>query len=170
MKEDKKNVDDESLFLISGAKLSKLSPEFKAVCIIEELNSFVGLLRTEYKTEGSLLEEIQYDLVSACSMILNDKSSQIVNITQDDIEVLETVTEGISQELSDTLSQIPYGSKSVTYVHVCRTICTLAEIEVLVCLDKKETERIKVVAKYLNKLSSFFFVLAKFLEHKENET
>ncbi len=164
-----KKGDSGTTSLLSGRRVSKLYPEIKAVGALDELNSFVGLLRTEYKPEGGLLEEIQWDLFNAGSMIINDNNSAIVNVTEDDIEVLETVMDGINEQLPELKNFIiPNGSKAVSYAHICRTVCRRAEIEVLNCLVMENTERVAVITKYLNRLSDFFFVLARFIGHQEN--
>ena len=164
-----KKGDSGTTSLLSGRRVSKLYPEIKAVGALDELNSFVGLLRTEYKTEGKLLEEIQWDLFNAGSMIINDNNSPIVNVTEDDIEVLETVMDGINEQLPELKNFIiPNGSKAVSYAHICRTVCRRAEIEVLNCLVMENTERVAIITKYLNRLSDFFFVLARFIGHQEN--
>ncbi len=164
-----KKGDSGTTSLLSGRRVSKLYPEIRAVGVLDELNSFVGLLRTEYKPEGGLLEEIQWDLFNAGSMIINDNNSPIMNVTEDDIEVLETVMDGMNEQLPDLKNFIiPNGSKAVSYAHICRTICRRAEIEVLNCLVMENTERVAIITKYLNRLSDFFFVLARFIGHKEN--
>jgi cob(I)alamin adenosyltransferase len=164
-----KKGDSGTTSLLSGRRVSKLYPEIRAVGALDELNSFVGLLRTEYKPEGELLEEIQWDLFNAGSMIINDNNSQITNVTESDIEVLETVMDGLNEQLPDLKNFIlPNGSKAQTYAHICRTICRRAEIEVLNCLVMENTERVAIITKYLNRLSDFFFVLARFIGHKEN--
>jgi cob(I)alamin adenosyltransferase len=164
-----KKGDSGTTSLLSGRRVSKLYPEIRAVGVLDELNSFVGLLRTEYKPEGGLLEEIQWDLFNAGSMIINDNNSPIMNVTDDDIEVLETVMDGMNEQLPDLKNFIiPNGSKAVSYAHICRTICRRAEIEVLNCLVMENTERVAIITKYLNRLSDFFFVLARFIGHKEN--
>ena len=165
-----KKGDSGTTSLLSGKRVSKLYPEIKAVGALDELNSFVGLLRTEYKPEGQLLEEIQWDLFNAGSMVINDNNSPIVNVTEDDIEVIETVMDGLNSQLPELKNFIlPKGSKAVTYAHICRTICRRAEIEVLNCLVMDNTDRISIITKYLNRLSDFFFVLARFIGHQENE-
>ena len=164
-----KKGDSGTTSLLSGRRVSKLYPEIRAVGVLDELNSFIGLLRTEYKPEGGLLEEIQWDLFNAGSMIINDNNSPIMNVTEDDIEVLETVMDGMNEQLPDLKNFIiPNGSKAVSYAHICRTICRRAEIEVLNCLVMENTERVAIITKYLNRLSDFFFVLARFIGHKEN--
>lgn len=165
-----KKGDSGTTSLLSGKRVSKLYPEIKAVGALDELNSFVGLLRTEYKPEGQLLEEIQWDLFNAGSMVINDNNSPIVNVTEDDIEVIETVMDGLNSQLPELKNFIlPKGSKAVTYAHICRTVCRRAEIEVLNCLVMDNADRLSIITKYLNRLSDFFFVLARFIGHQENE-
>jgi cob(I)alamin adenosyltransferase len=164
-----KKGDSGTTSLLSGRRVSKLYPEIRAVGALDELNSFVGLLRTEYKPEGGLLEEIQWDLFNAGSMIINDNNSPITNVTEDDIEVLETVMDGLNNQLPDLKNFIlPNGSKAQTYAHICRTVCRRAEIEVLNCLVMENADRVAIITKYLNRLSDFFFVLARYIGHKEN--
>lgn len=164
-----KKGDSGTTSLLSGRRVSKLYPEIKAVGALDELNSFVGLLRTEYKPEGELLEEIQWDLFNAGSMIINDNNLDITNVTEADIEVLETVMDGMNEQLPDLKNFIlPKGSKAVSYAHICRTVCRRAEIEVLNCLVIDNADRVSIITKYLNRLSDFFFVLARFIGHQEN--
>lgn len=164
-----KKGDNGMTSLLSGHRVSKLYPEIRAVGALDELNSFIGLLRTEYKTEGNLLEEIQWDLFNAGSMVINDNNSPIVSVNEDDIEVLETVMDGMNEQLPDLKNFIiPNGTKAVSYAHICRTICRRAEIEVLNCLVVENADRVAIISKYLNRLSDFFFVLARFVTHKEN--
>ncbi len=109
-------------------------------------------------------------LFNAGSMVINDNNSPIVNVTEDDIEVIETVMDGLNSQLPELKNFIlPKGSKAVTYAHICRTVCRRAEIEVLNCLVMDNTDRISIITKYLNRLSDFFFVLARFIAQQENE-
>lgn len=164
-----KKGDSGTTSLLSGRRVSKLYPEIRAVGVLDELNSFVGLLRTEYNPEDGLLEEIQWNLFNAGSMIINDNNSQIVNVTESDIQTLETAMDGLNETLPDLKNFIiPNGSKAVSYAHICRTVCRRAEIEVLNCLVMENTERVAIITKYLNRLSDFFFVLARFIGHQEN--
>ena len=164
-----KKGDDGTTSLLSGRRVPKTIQEIKAVGSLDELNSFVGLLRSETYNSHADLEIIQWNLFNAGSMIINDNNSPIMNVTEDDIEVLETVMDALNEELPDLKNFIiPNGSKAVSYAHICRTICRRAEIEVLNCLVMENTERVAIITKYLNRLSDFFFVLARFIGHQEN--
>jgi len=165
-----KKGDGGTTSLLSGRRVSKLYPEIKAVGSLDELNSFVGLLRTEYKLQPTLLEEIQWNLFNAGSMIINDNNTELVNVTEDNIKTLETVMDELNEQLPELKNFIlPKGSKAASYAHICRTVCRRTEIEVLNCLVMDNAERISIITKYLNRLSDFFFVLARFIGHQENE-
>lgn len=164
-----KKGDDGTTSLLSGKRVSKLYPEIKAVGVLDELNSFIGLLRSELHYIGDSFELIQWNLFNAGSTIINDSNSELVNVGESDILMLETWMDSMSKELPELKNFIlPKGTKAVALSHVCRTICRRAEIEVLSCQMLDNIERIKPIVKYLNRLSDYFFILARFISHKEN--
>ena len=166
-----KKGDSGTTSLLSGRRISKLYPEIKAVGSLDELNSFVGLLMTEYQydMEQDLFESIQWDLFIAGSTIINDNNTDLQKLTEDDIRTLEVEMDKMSSYLPELKNFIlPNGTKAQTYAHICRTVCRRAEIDVLNCLQMENTERIAIITKYLNRLSDFFFVLARYIGHKEN--
>jgi cob(I)alamin adenosyltransferase len=60
---------------------------------------------------------------------------------------------------------LPAGSDLIAYCHVCRTICRRAE-RLVVALG--ETESLDIyIQKYLNRLSDYFFVLARYCASKQ---
>ena len=67
---------------------------------------------------------------------------------------------------------LPKGNKAVSIAHICRTIARKAEIQILECKNMFNFTRLNSLTIYLNRLSDFFFVYARYLGHKEdiNET
>lgn len=164
-----KKGDSGTTSLLSGKRVSKLFPEIKAVGVLDELNSFVGLLMTEYQDESRFLESIQWDLFIAGSSIINDNNMDLQVITQDDIRELEVNMDMMSSYLPNLDNFIlPNGTKAQSYAHICRTVCRRAEIEVLNCLVLDNAPRVSIITQYLNRLSDYFFVLARYIGHKEN--
>ena len=136
--------------------------------MLDELNSFIGLLRTEVK-DNVFLEDIQWNLFNAGAMVINDNDSSLESVKEEDVLELEKAMDKMNEELPDLKNFIiPNGTKAVSYAHICRTICRRAEVEVLNCLDMSNTERIAPITKYLNRLSDYFFVLARYLGFKED--
>ena len=64
-----KKGDDGTTSLLSGRRVPKTIQEIKAVGSLDELNSFVGLLRSETYNSHADLEIIQWNLFNAGSMI-----------------------------------------------------------------------------------------------------
>jgi cob(I)alamin adenosyltransferase len=164
-----KKGDDGTTSLLSGKRISKTSEEIKSVGCLDELNSFVGLLRSEIHNTNEFLENIQWCLFNAGSIVINNNDTELQNITQDDISSLETIMDKMNEELPELKNFIlPKGSKAVSTAHICRTIARRAEIQVLECKTLHNYERLDKITVYLNRLSDYFFVYARYLGYKEN--
>lgn len=163
--------DNGTTSLLSGKRVSKLFPEIKAVGALDELNSFIGLLRSEWMVDE--FEEIQWNLFNAGSMMINDNDTPLTEVTLDDSKTLENLMDRMSEELPELKNFIlPKGSRSVSLAHICRTIARKTEIAVLECQTMTNFEKMHPITKYLNRLSDYFFVLARYIAHKQdiNET
>lgn len=163
-----KKGDDGTTSLLSGRRVSKTIQEIKAVGSLDELNSFVGLLRSEILDINGLFEIIQWNLFNAGSMIINDNNIELTEVTQEDIKLLEDSMDTMNKDLAELKNFIlPKGSKAVATAHICRTIARRTEIEVLECKVLDNFEKLHPISMYLNRLSDYFFVLARFIAHKE---
>lgn len=163
-----KKGDDGTTSLLSGRRVSKTIQEIKAVGSLDELNSFVGLLRSEILDVNGIFESIQWNLFNAGSMIINDNNTELIEVTQEDIKTLEDVMDTMNKELPELKNFIlPKGSKAVSTAHICRTIARRTEIEVLECKVLDNFEKLHPISTYLNRLSDYFFVLARYIAYKE---
>jgi cob(I)alamin adenosyltransferase len=164
-----KKGDEGYTSLLSGARVFKTDNRIEMVGVLDELNSFIGLLRSEIISSPELkLEDIQWNLFNAGAMVINDNKNQsITNIDEIDIEVLELLMDEMNAELPPLKNFIlPKGSRAVALAHVCRTIARRAERTLTGCIDYP------IIQKYLNRLSDYFFVLARYFGMKQdiNET
>lgn len=164
-----KKGDNGTTSLLSGRRVSKTTQEIKAVGALDELNSFIGLLRSELHGALESLDMVQWNLFNAGSIIINDKNYELPQITEEDIKILEEWMDNLNEGLPELKNFIlPKGSKAVSLAHVCRTVCRRAEIEVLECMMLDNVEKLNQITIYLNRLSDFFFVLARHFAHEEN--
>jgi cob(I)alamin adenosyltransferase len=163
-----KKGDDGTTSLLSGRRVSKTIQEIKSVGSLDELNSFVGLLRSEILDVNGIFETIQWNLFNAGSMIINDNNTELTEVTQDDINSLEVAMDLMNKELPELKNFIlPKGSRSVSTSHICRTIARRTEIEVLECKVLDNFIKLHPISMYLNRLSDYFFVLARYIAYKE---
>src|SRR5690606_38108964 len=166
--------------LYGGTRVSKTSARVESYGTIDELNSFIGFAKTEINNEKVLdqLRKIQFDLFTLGSesatptdklTLANGKSRLTLMISETEIEELEQWMDEFETELEPLQYFIlPGGGKSATSLHICRTVCRRAERS-LVFLNETEEVRPELI-KYLNRLSDYLFVLARYISKINGET
>lgn len=164
-----KKGDSGDTSLFGGERVSKSSERIDAYGTVDELNSFVGLAASyELSDKGTeYIRKVQEMLfiLGADLATPPSKKARINRITEEDIRFLEEAIDELEEEL-ETLKNfiLPGGSQSGATLHIARTVCRRAERATVQC---KETDDISDVAlKFLNRLSDFFFVLARY-ENKQ---
>lgn len=176
-----KTGDKGTTALYGGNRVSKASARVESYGNIDELNSFIGLAKSEITDEKVLnqLQKIQFDLFTLGSesatptdklTLSNGKSRLTLMISETEIEELENWMDEYETQLEPLQYFIlPGGGKSATALHVCRTVCRRAERS-LVFLNESEEVRPELI-KYLNRLSDYLFVLARYVSklNKEKE-
>ena len=158
--------------LIDGDIVNKHNLSVDAYGTIDELNSFLGLLRDYIKDDKikDILNKIQIKLFSVGSILASGKNKNIsekVKIEKKDVEYIELEIDRLNKDLPELKNfVIPGGHKTSSYSHVCRSICRRAERKISE-LNNKSSVDSNILA-YVNRLSDFFFVLSRFLKHSDN--
>ena len=151
--------------LIGGKRVPKFHARIEAYGTIDELISYIGLIRDQQISVVVVkqLIDIQDRLMTCSSLVAcdnDDCKTKVPNINEDDILPLEHAIDEMERTLKPLQSFIlPGGHVVVSHCHVARTICRRAERCVLK-LAQEETVPEEVVM-YLNRLSDFLFVLAR---------
>ena len=152
--------------LVSGNRVSKDDVRVEAYGTVDELNSNIGLLLHNTKLDDkdiiALLRKAQNKLFNIGAYLANDaKDASLYGLTQDDIDALELMMDKMSEELPPMRGFIlPGGSRLSAQADRCRTITRRAERRV-VTLNRNSPVN-PLVLEYLNRLSDFFFVFARF--------
>jgi len=158
--------------LIDGKKVYKHNLSVAAYGTIDELNSFLGLLKDYIDDEKikDVLNNIQLKLFSIGSILASGENRNIsekVKIEKKDVEYIELEIDRLNEYLPELKNFIiPGGHKISSYSHVCRSICRRAERKISE-LNKNSSVDPNILA-YVNRLSDFFFVLSRFLKHSDN--
>ncbi len=147
--------------LASGTRVKKVDQRIIAIGDVDELNSFIGLARTEakYKPESdddSLLETVQSELFKIGAIL----AGADFQITSEEVAQIESHIDAATSEVQPLSNFIlPGGSKYASLLHVCRSVSRRAERSVLLL---KETAPVsEQLCIYLNRLSDLFFALAR---------
>ncbi|MDF0719699.1 cob(I)yrinic acid a,c-diamide adenosyltransferase [Kaistella sp. PBT33-4] len=174
-----KTGDKGETSLYGGTRVSKASARVESYGTIDELNSFIGFAKAEITDEGILyqLKKIQFDLFTVGSesatptdklTLANGKSRLSLMISETEIEELEQWMDEFETALEPLQYFIlPGGGKGATSLHICRTVCRRAERS-LVFLNEHEEVRPELI-KYLNRLSDYLFVLARYVSKIQGE-
>ncbi|HNU88445.1 MAG TPA: cob(I)yrinic acid a,c-diamide adenosyltransferase [Ferruginibacter sp.] len=157
--------------LIGGTKVAKNNIRIEAYGTIDELNSYIGLTADHLLHEHSknILKEIQDRLFTIGSSLACDPDKEpllkIPDLKETDIELLEKEIDKMNEELAPMKSFIlPGGHPAISTTHVTRCVCRRAE---RLCVNMKEHDLFvePLVIKYLNRLSDYLFVLARYAGH-----
>lgn len=153
--------------LIGGTRISKGSLRIEAYGTVDELNSYVGLLRDQAiaKIYVTQLLEIQDRLFTIGSSLATDPKGtkmKLPEIEIQDIDLLEKWMDEMDEQLEPMRSFVlPGGHTTVSFAHITRCVCRRAE-RLVVELANHESVNELVLA-YMNRLSDYFFVLARAL-------
>ncbi len=161
--------------LLGGTKVSKADIRLEAYGTVDELNSFVGLLISsiEDESETNFLTEIQKQLFELGSELAMDADNppgfSFDMITDSDVMAIEKRIDEYTGKLPELKNFVlPGGSSAASQAHICRTVCRRAERRT-VALNAESPLRSQVVI-FLNRLSDYFFVLARYILQQQGGT
>lgn len=167
-----KTGDKGTTALVGGTRVPKTHIRLEAYGTVDELNSFVGLLREQIKDSIILdhLAFIQHKLFSVGGYLAAEEeyADTIPSITEEDVLRLEQEMDRID-ELIPRLNRfvLPGGSESSARAHICRAVCRRAERRIYdVSLQYPINDSI---LRFVNRLSDFFFMVARYECVKKGE-
>ncbi len=151
--------------LIGGKRVPKHDIRIEAYGTVDELISWVGLIRDQRIDHGLIefLIDIQDRLMTSASILAADCDDcmlKIPSLAEDDIAALESEIDRMEKDLQKLSSFIlPGGHTAVSYCHIARNICRRAERNVLKLAEKFPIDPLVTI--YLNRLSDYLFVLSR---------
>lgn len=163
-----KKGDTGHTLLIGGTKVSKANIRIEAYGMIDELNSWIGLVNDKMGNTGShhILRKIQDRLFTIGAILACDPHKQtklsIPNLHEADIIILEKEIDNMNKTLPDMEHFIlPGGHVSSSVAHIARCVCRRAE-RCCVRLIMEDGQVDTKIIKYLNRLGDYLFVLARY--------
>ncbi|MFC4094327.1 cob(I)yrinic acid a,c-diamide adenosyltransferase [Euzebyella saccharophila] len=163
-----KTGDKGTTSLIGGTRVKKHHIRIDSYGHIDELNSWLGLIRDQ-NIDGNhlkILKTIQKELFVVGAQLALDpnkkskNSFQIPEFTGSSTQLLESQIDQMNELLpAMTHFVLPGGHPIVSYCHLARTVCRRAERAcTLLNEDEPVAENILV---FLNRLSDYLFVFAR---------
>ena len=155
--------------LYGGTRVGKDDPRVEAYGAVDELNSQIGVARALVKNKrlSEILKHLQEDLFVLGGDLANELvNAKIPRIGKSQLESLEKITDELDSELPRLRRFIlPGGSLAGAELHVARAVCRRAERRI-VNLTKTESVNPEILP-FVNRLSSFLFVLARDINKME---
>jgi cob(I)alamin adenosyltransferase len=174
-----KTGDKGETSLFGGSRVKKYNLRIEAYGTVDELNSYIGLIRDQKITIDTFntLLTIQNSLFTLGAMLATPPNKelmksgkerlQIQKIDDSDIKFLENEIDHMNKGLTQMKNFIlPGGHTVVSFCHIARCICRRAE-RITVKLNENELVNSNILI-YLNRLSDYLFVLARKLTLENN--
>jgi cob(I)alamin adenosyltransferase len=152
--------------LFGGARVRKDDARIEAYGTIDELNSVLGVVRASWASSlDGQLHAVQSDLFDIGAHLASPGTSRFAGPPAERVTSLEHDIDAMESELAPLKTFIlPGGSLAAAQLHVARTVCRRAERLVVALNDDDDATKSSIT--YLNRLSDFLFVAARFANHK----
>jgi len=172
-----KTGDKGNTGLFGGTRVSKDDLQIEAYGTVDELNSYIGLLRDlilssdieDKEKIHQFLLDIQDRLFSIGSHLATDASKMekvkdmLPPLFDADIQVLEKAIDEMEEHLEPMkFFVLPGGHPLVSHCHIARCICRRSERNVVRYFRHHNTIDSHILP-YLNRLSDYLFVLSRYI-------
>jgi cob(I)alamin adenosyltransferase len=158
---------------IIGGRVDKDDTRVEAYGTVDEVNCFVGQAITEldseiFKDVLDDLEKIQHELFDCGGDLANVSEKRELKLQKESIDYLEKrIDEFIVETPELERFILPGGTKPSASIHIARTVTRRAE-RLVVTLLKADSKTSELALQYLNRLSDYFFALARVINHRLN--
>lgn len=166
--------DKGSTALVGGTRVRKTHIRLESYGTVDELNSHIGWLHREVTDQESrdFLRYLQHKLFTVGSYLATETESKPPKeasiITSSDIQRVENQIDKIDGGLPKLKRFVlPGGSEAGSRAHICRTIARRAERNAYRVADEYPVSEEVLI--FLNRLSDYFFVLARHESGKNSE-
>ncbi|MGD1889990.1 MAG: cob(I)yrinic acid a,c-diamide adenosyltransferase [Cyclobacteriaceae bacterium] len=165
-----KTGDNGTTSIYGGTRLPKSDLRLEAIGSVDELNAHLGLLRDQSSNliPEAKFQQIQENLFVVGALLASEgKPEKIPNLPPNSVEWLEEQMDKMDEELPEMRFFIlPGGHPIVSQAHITRCVCRRAERQLV-----RLAEQVSIASllfRYLNRLSDYLFVLARYLGKKQN--
>jgi len=157
-----------------GGRVDKDDIRVEAYGTVDEVNSFVGQAVTQldtavFKDILADLEKIQHELFDCGGDLANVSKKRELKLMKESIDYLESrIDEMIAEAPELERFILPGGAPAAASIHIARTVTRRAE-RLVVSLMKTGNDVPEMTLQYLNRLSDYFFALARVINFRLNQ-
>ena len=163
-----KTGDAGTTSLVGGSRVAKDDKRVEAYGTVDELNSHIGLLAEMMRSfKGGYYDElkaVQHNLFTIQTLLATEDDNIVKRLPQlamEEVDILERQIDTISAQLPQLHNFVIAGGNLIgAQCHVCRAVCRRAERCVVALAHAVKVD--DVILRYLNRLSDYLFVLARY--------
>ena len=154
-----------------GVRMSKSSCQTEALGALDELNSFIGLVKVEasdvtWQVDGRKLSDIVHWVQDCLFTVQAEVAGADKRIGKDKVEVMEKMIDHIEASMPPIKTFfISGGTALAALFDISRTLARKAERRVIGGIENQEFVADPVTLSFLNRLSSLFYALARHTNH-----
>ena len=151
--------------LVGGKRVAKDDTRVEAYGTIDELNSFIGLLAHNSKLDlpgmHEFIYKMQNKLFNIGAYLATDSNDPVKGLSDDDVHEIERHIDEMDEQLPPAGAfLLPGGTRLSALCDICRTVTRRAERRVVSLAREAAVD--PLVLSYLNRLSDFFYIFARF--------
>lgn len=156
--------DNGSTSLAGGSRVEKDDPRIEAYGTLDELSAHLGYLHDTIDSP-QIQEQLEWvlDRLMVCGSWLAAEASvfgKLPRLDPDDVARIERMTDGLLENLPQLrYFTLPCGNPTLSYTHICRTVCRRAERRILTAA--REYEFPALVRAFANRLSDYLYALGR---------
>ncbi|MGX7204069.1 cob(I)yrinic acid a,c-diamide adenosyltransferase [Enterococcus pingfangensis] len=161
---------------IGRPRLMKNSPRIDAYGEVDELNSLIGLIISQEELKQETFTKLSNELIEI-QHLLFDVGTDLANIDGDlPLRITADPTKWLEQQIDDYVEKtptiekfvLPGGSSLASWLHYARAVCRKVERRVVTLLEQEEINTHAYV--FINRLSDYLFIVARYVNNQTNET
>jgi cob(I)alamin adenosyltransferase len=160
-----KGGDNGKSSLLDGQRLYKDDDYFQVVGDLDELSSFLGMVRENHSVK--FIDTIQRDLIQIAGTVASKESSEerkeyVQEISLSDIIKIEKEQKKLNPKIAtEFISPGEFAEKKTAVIDVARSVCRRAERSLVDLIRRRGRRDLIICQKYLNRLSDYLFMLAR---------
>ncbi|MFQ3619615.1 MAG: cob(I)yrinic acid a,c-diamide adenosyltransferase [Spirochaetales bacterium] len=164
--------------LYNGERRPKDDPIFCVLGDLDELNSFLGWVKSSKEASAILrerIETLQRALFRVGAMVATPPTDPLFasldKITDQDLFQLEALEHRVLESVEIPERFVLPGSTSLSaQLDICRTICRRAERSLVTLIRQRGIQELFPCQRYINRMSDYLYLLARWAEgEKERE-
>jgi cob(I)alamin adenosyltransferase len=169
-----KTGDKGQTSIFGGKRVPKYDPQVEAYGGIDEATCFIGWALEEIHDEvvRTTLTDVQYNLYKIMAYLAGAELKEKAQIVEF-ISLLEKEIDQFEKTLPKlTRFILPQGSEATSRLHISRSMIRSAERRVIYFVSQKEEscDEDEIIVKFLNRLSDWFFMVARKYSQDEKVT